>query len=376
MVRDGHGNTILPNHQLLLFLDYAGEGVPTAAEREQVEAALSTVERAYQRGNGGVNPYRPGGETNSGLLWTVGYGPRYFERFEADLPPSVTLPHPEDTLERIDEDPEKADPHEIALVLSSDYVEVLLATEQALWGNVGELNGATVQGTFEGVLEEADRRTGFVGQGLPKKRLGIEEIPPQAPMSMGFTSGFSDNQATEDGVAIDEGPFADGTLQHVSRLEIDAESWWSENDDADRIELMFTPEHSPEDIGNAGERLASESEVGEKDVERLEQDAEEHGIVGHTQKVAKARDENFDPTILRRSEAISTGAPTPGFNFTSMQREIEDFVEVREAMNSTDIDLPEEDHGILHYLGVKHRGNYLVPPRDHRALPLPNPGEA
>lgn len=373
MARDGHGNTSLPNHQLILFLDYADEGVPTAAEREQVEATLGSVEQACQRGNGGVNPYRPGGETNAGLLWTIGYGPRYFERFDADLPPSVDLPRPEETLEAVDEDPEKADPYEAALLFSSDHAHLLLEVEQAIWGNLNELNGYRMRASLEGVLELAERRTGFVGQGLPRKRLDVEEIPPQAPMSMGFTSGFADNQATEDRVALEEGPFAEGSLQHISRLEIDAEAWWSDNDDAERIELMFTPEHTPEDIVNAAERLATDSEVGEADVERLEDDAENHGIVGHTQKVARARDENFDPKILRRSEAISTGAKRPGFNFTSLQRDIEHFVEVREAMNSTDIDLPEEDHGILEYLEVEHRGNYLVPPRELRALPPADP---
>jgi len=31
------------------------------------------------------------------------------------------------------------------------------------------------------------------------------------------------------------------------------------------------------------------------------------------------------------------------------------------------------NNGILEYIFVKHRGNFLVPPRRHRALPTPRP---
>jgi deferrochelatase/peroxidase EfeB len=375
MVRGGHGDTQLPNHQLILFFDYGCEGAPTAEERDRVAAAFESLERAYQRGNGGVNPYQPGGADAKGLLFTVGYAPGYFERFDHDLPESVTLPDPAETLEDVGEDPTTAVDHEVAVVLSSDEVAVLLSSEQALLGNLETLNGREVTGSLEGVLERVERRTGFVGQGLPHQRLDVEEIPERSPMSMGFKSGFSDNQAPEDRVAIDDGPFADGTLQHVSRLEIDLEAWWGDQDQPERVELMFSPEHTPEDVGDAGERLASQSQIDEADVDRLAADAADHGRVGHTQKVARARDEDFQPKILRRSEGISTGSPTPGFNFSSVQREIDHFVEVRQAMNSEDVDLPEDEHGILSFLEVHSRGNFLVPPRRHRALPPADPRE-
>jgi deferrochelatase/peroxidase EfeB len=373
LVRGGHGDTQLPNHQLILLFDYVGEGAPTDAERASVDAAFDSLERAYQRGNGGVNPYQPGGQDAQGLLFTVGYSRQYFDRFEADLPDSVELPDAAETLAEIDEDPDKALDADVAVVLSSDEVAVLLSCEQALLGTIDTLNGQTVTGSLDGILERVERRTGFVGQGLPHQRLDVDGIPERSPMSMGFKSGFSDNQAPEDRVAIESGPFADGTLQHVSRLEIDLEQWWGDQDETDRVELMFSPEHTPEDVGDAGERLASQSQIDEADVERLAEDAERHAQVGHTQKVAQARDENFEPKILRRSEGISTGSPTPGFNFTSVQREIEHFVEVRKAMNSPDIDLAEDDHGILSFLEVHSRGNFLIPPRRLRALPPADP---
>jgi hypothetical protein len=46
-------------------------------------------------------------------------------------------------------------------------------------------------------------------------------------------------------------------------------------------------------------------------------------------------------------------------------------------MNGADIDSPavrqRVNNGILEYIFVKHRGNFLVPPRRHRAVPTPRP---
>jgi hypothetical protein len=53
-----------------------------------------------------------------------------------------------------------------------------------------------------------------------------------------------------------------------------------------------------------------------------------------------------------------------------------DFEEVRAAMNGEDLtDIPtirqRVNNGILEYIFVKRRGNFLVPPRPLRALPTP-----
>jgi hypothetical protein len=47
------------------------------------------------------------------------------------------------------------------------------------------------------------------------------------------------------------------------------------------------------------------------------------------------------------------------------------FVETRKAMNvdEYDVDVADDDHGIVDYLETRARGSYLVPPRDKRALP-------
>lgn len=372
--RDPHGNLVFPRHQLILFFDYAGDGTPDPEERERVETALRSLERAYQRGNGGNSPYRPGGTNVPGLLFTLGYSRRYFDRFEADLPADVDLPPVESVLSRIDEPTGRGDEHDAAMVLVSDHVQVLLAVEHALFGRIDELNGVSMADTFVDVFEQRERRTGFIGPGVPRRELEMEEIPQQSPLGMGFISGFSDNQATEDAVAFSGGPFADGTTQHVSRLTLDLERWYEEDDET-RVQLMFSTEHTPDDTGKVGELLASDSGLTREMGDDLGGEIDDHGLVGHTQKLARARDEEFEPLLLRRSEAISTGEEKPGFNFTSLQQSVDHFVETRRAMNGDDLDVETAHSGILDYIEVQSRGNYLVPPRRLAALPPVDPND-
>jgi hypothetical protein len=60
-------------------------------------------------------------------------------------------------------------------------------------------------------------------------------------------------------------------------------------------------------------------------------------------------------------------------NFLSLQRGIEDFVETRRAMNGEHVDaeVATGNDGIRHYVSVRRRGTFLVPPRRLRALPIP-----
>jgi hypothetical protein len=65
-------------------------------------------------------------------------------------------------------------------------------------------------------------------------------------------------------------------------------------------------------------------------------------------------------------------------HFLSVQRTISDFKETREAMNGTDATenpaiRQRVNNGILEYTFVRRRGNFLLPPREHRAFPSPQP---
>lgn len=364
LVHDVHGNTTLPQHQAVLGLEYVGSMPPTEEERANVEAAMKSLERAHQWGTGGS----PSASLNEGLLTMLGYAPKYFDRMDATVD---GLTPPEEVLEAVGGDPSKADDHDALLVLNSDYGSILLGCEEALFGNRDEINGQTFEGTFEGIFERNERRSGIVGRGQPAQEIDNDSIPEEAPLSMGFRSGFRDNQAPEEKVTLDDGPFAGGTILAASRLHIDLDRWY-EQDEAERIAEMFSPALDPEDVGETADRLGTNSEITKANADDVAGTAAEHGRLGHSQKVARARDENFQPRILRRTEGVATDVDEGvGFNFQSVQASMDAFIEARKAMNvdEYDVDVADENHGIVDFLETRARGSYLVPPRDQRALP-------
>lgn len=179
---------------------------------------------------------------------------------------------------------------------------------------------------------------------------------------------------------------------HVSRLSLDLDSWY-DLPESERVDRMFSPDHTTEQVGQVGKFLASDSRVNEEMAAATERHAEEQSVVGHTQKLARARDDDdFEPKILRRSEAISLDGDDVGMNFTSVQRTIGDFVDTRRAMEFVDDDAAAGDDapsgcpvhdagtdesdcpvdsGILSFLETHNRANFLVPPREKRSLPAP-----
>jgi hypothetical protein len=371
LVTDPSGNTVLPQHQLLLFVDYVASGRPRDADRRTVESVFETLESALQWGTG----TDPSANFNRGLLFMIGYSPHYFDRFGTDLPDDIGLQTPSKVLEAVDENPKNAEEYDAVFVMGADDASLLLEVEEALFGNLDAINGVPLDGSMEGVFERSERRTGFVGSGLPHDRIGDDRISESAPQSMGFRSGFSDNQATEDRVSIDDGPFRDGTTLLISRLHIDLDGWY-DRDELYRAHHMFSPEHSPEEIGEVGEQLAADSNIDRETADAAERHAKEHGKVGHTQKVARGRDDNFKPQILRRSEGNATDVDEAGsvaLNFTSVQRRLAAFVETRQAMNGDDLDVADAHNGIMSFLEMVSRATFLVPPRRHRSLPRPRP---
>jgi hypothetical protein len=369
LVHDGHGNTVLPRHQLVLLLDYTEQTPPTDEERSRVEEAFRVIERAFQRGTGG----RRDAMFNEGLLFTIGYTPTYFDRFDESVPASAGLDTPESVVEALDEDTAIVDHHDAVLVLNSDYASVALAAEEALFGVIDRVNGVEATSSLDGIFERDRRRTGFVGRGQPARKLDVEEIPDSAPLSMGFKSGFKDNQAPEDKVTIDEGPFAGGTTQMVSLLQLDLERWYN-IDTEGRVSQMFSPGLDEEEVGDTGDQLGGGSGITRESVERIQEDAAEHERVGHSQKLASVRDEDFDALLLRRSEGNATSEFGPALSFSSLQRTIGDFVTTRQAMNARglDDDVDDDRHGIRGFVEVKHRATALIPPRRLRSLPTPD----
>jgi len=364
LARDDHGNVMVPRHHLLLHLDYESAGVPGEDARAGFESVLQSLERAYAW-------------SNDGLLFTVGYSPAYFDRFDTVLPDAVDLPDPQALAPF--EDPDLDTPDAI-VHLASDHAQVVLGAEQAFRGETEDLNGVSVD-ALPAPLSITDRRTGFVGTGLPADNQdvdgipGNDPVPEDAPLYMGFMSGFEKNQASENRVSITDGPFADGTTMHASHMFLDLEQWYGQDDRYHRVATMFCPHHANEgSVEGAGHNLGTDS--GMDECAPADEAARTQGVVGHSQKMTSVREED-SPLILRR-DFDSTDGDRPGLHFVSIQATISAFTDTRAAMNGEDVAGnsavgQRTNNGILQYIDVTHRGNYLVPPRPIRALPPARP---
>ena len=222
-----------------------------------------------------------------------------------------------------------------------------------------------------------------MGDGLPAKNadeaegVPADKVPEDAPLFMGFKSGFEKNQASEDRVTIQTGPFAGGATQHISKLQLNLNQWYNQDDRWQREAKMFCPYHAENEvIEGTGDNLGTSSKIN--DCKPIDETAREMGVVGHSQKSADAR-ENDQPIILRR-DFNSTDGGRAGLHFLALQRGIGDFVKTREAMNGTDVSGrsavgQRNNNGILQYIRTERRGNYLLPPRSLRSLPSANPAD-
>jgi hypothetical protein len=263
------------------------------------------------------------------------------------------------------------------LHLASDYPGAVVEAEEALFGEIQEPNGESMEADLEVVFEKKERRTGFVGPGLPAQNQDVRgvpdtsPVPEDSPLFMGFKGRFKRNQPSEDHVTIKNGRFSGGTTQQVSWLELRLERWYRQDSRYQRVAKMFCPAHADEErVEGVGENLGDSSGVSGCPVPH--DSAREKGVVGHAQKTSRERTDGVPP-LLRR-DFSSTDGGNASLYFNSLQESIDDFVRVRKAMNAEDIaeDTPVgevSNNGILSYIRVRSRGNYLIPPRKMRSLP-------
>ncbi|MFB6270811.1 MAG: Tat pathway signal protein, partial [Halobacterium sp.] len=288
---DQYGNVKLPRHQALLYVSLDADGPPSESDRQTVETAFSVLDDAYEW-------------SSDGLLFSVGYSPAYFERYETPLPERVDLPHPEPLSPF--EDP-VFDTQDVLVHLASDRADVVLEAEHALTGQTDAANGVSVDAALTEVATVESRRTGFFGVGMPAARQdasGIpdtEPVPEESPLFMGFEAGFAGNQATEDYVTLDEGPFAGGTTKVVANLRQRLRDWYVEQNYDERVMELFSPGHAANGlVEGVGNNLGSDSGI-DQFVDDVTEHAREYGRVGHAQKAARAnRDEDGDVRLLRR----------------------------------------------------------------------------
>ena len=349
--RDSFGNPVAPLYDRLLFLDVR-PGL-TAASAATLEAALRTLERAFAWGP-------------DGLLFTVGWGPHYFK----DVLKTAS-PVPEPRVLSTFESPE-LDRYDVCIHLACDDASRLAAVDAALLRG-RPLAGATGSLRITGPLRWRETRTGFVGAGLPARHQGVAGIPAgrpvpvDSPLFMGFKSGLLKNQASEDSVAIADGPFAGGTTMHVSYMHLNLEFWYDRNTERQRVQEMYAAQLTPAGVP----KITTESP---NHADKLEQAIIDYGVVGHSQTAARAR-RHGKPIILRRDFNTVNGGHA-GLHFVSLQRSIEDFVATRTAMNAAHAEFQNpvitntSNNGINSYMAVLRRANYIVPSRRQRSFPL------
>lgn len=349
--KDTYGNSIPPRYDRLLLFNVR-PGV-TAAAAGTLEAALRTLERAF--------PWGP-----DGLLFTVGWGPHYFDHVLG-----VASPIPEPRRLSTFEHP-VLDQYDMCLHIACDDESRLASIEAAL------LRGsalARAHGPLQitGPLRWHETRAGFTGAGLPAAHQHVagipsgNPVPKDSPLFMGFKSSLLKNQATEDSVAIAEGQFAGGTTMHVSYMHLNLEHWYRHLTERERVQEMYAAEVTPTQVS----KISTESP---NHANQFEQAVFRYGVVGHSQTSARAR-RNGKPIILRRDFNTVDGGHA-GLHFVSLQNTIEDFITTRTEMNAAQATAlnrhitATKHNGINAYMLVHRRANYIIPDRADRSFPL------
>jgi hypothetical protein len=351
LAHDAAGNPVAARHARLLMLDL--KGAPSAETARRLEASLRTLERRY--------PWGPGG-----LLFTLGWGPHYFEHWLGGHSP---VEHPRALS---DFELPTLDAYDACLHLVADD-EARLDSATAALVHGAPLAGADGPTDLRQVFDLRETRTGFVGNGLPASHQNVSGIPAgrpvarSSPLFMGFKSGFGRNQATEDDVTIPDGPLAGGTTMHVSRMRLRLQSWYQLLDERERVARMFGPDVTPAEVDRFTTDAASHPE-------RFAIDAARRGVVGHAQTAARARRDNRAIIIRRDFDTVDGGEA--GLHFVALQRSIADFVKTRNAMNAARAASLNPaitntvNNGINEFIFVTRRANYAVPAREERSFPL------
>jgi hypothetical protein len=192
-------------------------------------------------------------------------------------------------------------------------------------------------------------------------------VAPTAPLFMGFKSGLKKNQATEDAVTIERGPFAGGTTEHVSYMRLRLDSWYRLLDQRQRIARMYAPQMTLAQFDAITDSASGDPGGYDEAVNR-------YGVIGHSQTTARARRDG-KPLIIRRDFDTVDGGQA-GLHFVALQRTIADFVTTRTAMNASAAQLQNPaisdtvNNGINEFIFVLRRANYILPPRARRSFPL------
>lgn len=388
-----------------------GDAAALRQAQKRLAGALEEIESIY--------PLQPGG-----ILIQVAYGLPYFKEF---IPAAVTNKMMPRALEngkpgnwavidaiRFPKDPSDLvlEQNDISFHFKSDYHEHLSDVMRALFQpGTQTLNGIPVKSVYVGDLFTVTSiRRGFAGRGMPRTmatRLGIpgaDKIPAGAMLFMGFTSSHVHGLAQGTLPSFETIPgytdqtpqsyFAHGTMMHLSHIAIDLEGWYS-LEHKGRLQRMFHARRTE------APEVLSPSQAPETSTfkEQMEEDAKQHGIIGHNAQmqflsrlekdtVTVYGDRLPKGTVLFLRQDFDTvenpfefnagapvsPAPRPGVHFIGFCPSAQLFEKVRKEMDSVEMqkkyNLPDENTGFTKFLVTTHRQNYLEPSRSHRSFPL------
>lgn len=265
--------------------------------QQRLASALDEIERIY--------PLSP-----TGIFIQVSYGLPYFrDRIPTTLAdeylPKSTMAGSEGEWALIDsirypKDPEDLiqEQHEVCFHFKSDFQDHIENVIGALF-RPGEqmLNGLPAEHAYVGdLLTLTSVRNGFAGHGLPRiigQRMGIpgaEHVPAGSMLFMGFTSSHVDGLAGGNLPSFETLPgytdvtvddyFAGGPHMHLSHIGIDLAQWYELNH-TDRLHRVFDPRRTDGPDVLSPDQLPSTVAFEEQ----RDQDATEHGMMGHNEQM-------------------------------------------------------------------------------------------
>ena len=379
--------------------------------KEHLDKALALIESVF--------PLYP-----DGILIQTAYGLPYFREFvpksvaDKFMPRAIENGKPGDwaitNAIRFPKDPAHLvlEQNDISFHFKSDYADHVSEVMRALFQpGCQTLNGIPAEEVYVGDLFTITSiRRGFAGRGMPRimaKRLGIpgaDKVPPGAMLFMGFTSSHVHGLAQGTLPSFETIPgytdqtpesyFANGTMMHLSHIEIDLEGWYKLGH-PDRLQRMFHARRTE------GEEILSPSQAPETTTfkDQLEDDAKTRKIMGHNAQMQFLSRVDKDTTtvygdvipkgtviFLRQDfdtvenpfEFDASGpvspTPKPGVHFIGFAPTAQLFDKIRKEMDGVDLqkkyNLPDENTGFTKFLVTTHRQHYLEPPRIHRSFPL------
>ena len=320
LARDSDGNPIAPRFDRLLFFDVAGDPTPAHARRARGGAADARARL----------PWGP-----SGLLFTAGWGPGYFER---SLRVAVADPARKGLS---DFELPAIDDYDLCLHLACDDERRLAAIEAALLHGTLRCAAPTARSTSRARCAGARREPASPAPGCrPHTRTSAGSRRATPFRDRAAVHGLQVRPAPQPGDRgrrhDPSGPFAGGTTMQVSYMRLRLDSWYRNLTERERVARMYAPQVTPAQVAH----FTTDAEQRPEPARTRRSTAT--ASIGHAQTSARAR-RNGKPLIIRRDFNTVDGGQA-GLHFVSVQRTIEDFITTRNAMNASVGPTPEPEH--------------------------------